>query len=74
MTVQERQKMFQLGKGFEYGLVSFDALTDSQKYDLSRYFAMKNDMLDKQIEDTTNSLNEINERLDNAYNNLMGIK
>ena len=74
MDIQDRQKIFQLGKGFEMGLVSYECLTDSQKYDLNRYFALKNDILDTQIEKTTYSLNSINNKLDEVYNNLMGNK
>ncbi len=66
--------LFQLGKGFELGLISFDSLNDGQKCDLNRYFAMKNDMLDSSIETTKNELNTINAKLDDAYKNLLNLK
>ena len=34
-----REKIFELGKSFDMGLVSFDALSDSEKYALNRYYA-----------------------------------
>lgn len=63
--------VFRLGKGFELGLVSFESLSESQKYDLSRYFAMKSNMIDNKIAHTTNELNAINNKLDSVYNELM---
>ena len=66
----DQDKIFQLGKGFELGLISYESLSDSQKFDLSKYFAMKSDMLDGQITSTTAELTSINNRLDEAYKNL----
>ncbi len=67
----DKKELFQLGKGFEMGLVSFESLTESQKYDLSKYFAIKNEMLDKKIQDTTYALTSMNNKLDEVYNELM---
>ena len=66
----DQDKIFQLGKGFELGLISYESLSDSQKFDLSKYFAIKGDMLDSQITNTTSELTSINNRLDEAYKNL----
>ena len=66
--------LFKLGKGFELGLISYDSLSDGQKCDLSRYFAMKNDMLDNGIKTTQDELSAINSKLDYAYQNLQNLK
>ena len=71
---QDKLKLFQLGKGFELGLISFESLSEAQKYDLSKYFAIKNDMLDQQIVNTTNNLNGLNDKLDAVYNKLMNMQ
>jgi hypothetical protein len=69
-----REKIFELGKSFDLGLVSFDALSDSEKYALNRYYALKNEQLDLKIKDVTSSLNAINTRLDNVSGMLKEIK
>ena len=69
-----REKIFELGKGFDTGLVSFSALDDSQLYALSRYYALKNEQLDDQIQEVTDSLCAIDAHLDNVYKSLKEIK
>ena len=69
-----REKIFEIAKSFDLGLVSFDALSDSEKYALNRYYALKNEQLDLKIKDVTSSLNAINTRLDNVSGMLKEIK
>ncbi len=71
--IYDREKIFEIGKSFDSGLVGYDALTDSEKYALNRYYALKNEELDGAILKTENSLNSINTHLDNVYNNLQNI-
>ncbi len=70
----DREKIFELGKAFDTGLVSFAALDDSQVYALSRYYALKNEQLDGQIQDVTESLCAIDAHLDSVYKSLKEIK
>ena len=69
-----KEELFELGKGFELGLIPFESLTDYEKCELSRYFAIKNETLDNQITNTTASLSEMNNRLDEIYNDLLNMK
>ncbi len=68
------QKLFELGKGFELGLISFESLSDVEKCDLSKYFAIKNEILDNNLLNTTNNLTSMNNKLDEVYNDLLNMK
>ena len=69
--IYDKEKIFEIGKSFETGLVGYEALSASEKFALSRYYAIKNEELDGAIIKTENTLNSINAHLDNVKNNLL---
>ena len=71
--IYDREKIFELGKNFESGVVGYEALSESEKFALSRYYAIKNIELDSAISQTENSLISINAHLDNVRNNMLGM-
>ncbi len=68
-----REQIFELGKSFDMGLISFNSLSDSGKYALNKYYALKNEQLDYKISEVTDSLNAIDRRLDKVSNMLSEI-
>ena len=69
-----KDKIFELGRGFDLGLIHYEALSDSEKYALSKYYALRDEKLDNQIQDVTNSLIELDKHLDNVAQTLREIK
>jgi hypothetical protein len=69
-----KNKILEIGKSFDNGLISFETLTDSEKYALSKYYALKNETLDNNINATTSSLCQLDATLDNVYSSLTKIK
>ena len=67
-------KIFEIGKSYELGLVSFDSLTIKEKYDLNKYFAIKNEIIDGEITNVNNSLYAMNEKLDKVQNDIYKLK
>ena len=70
----DRDNIFRLGKCFDTGLVSFDALSDSQKWALKRYYAMKGEELDAGINTVASSLTDMNNQLDSLSNSIKNYK
>ena len=71
---KETAKIFQLGKGFELGIIPYNKLTESQKFDIRRYYAMKNEILDDKIANVSNELSIKNDKLDSIYNKIQNFK
>ena len=69
-----REKIFELGKSFDAGLIGYESLSASDKYALNKYYALKNEQLDGQIQDVTANLSYLNNHLDNVYKTLKEIK
>ena len=72
-TNSHKEKMFELGRSFDAGLISFDNLSTSEKYMLNKYYIQKNDRIDSRIDEVENSLTSMETRLNNIYNNLSKI-
>jgi len=64
---QDNEKIFSLGKRFEAGEVDFNSLTYIEKFNLNRYFSMKNDYYDDKISQVSNSLSNMDEQLNQMY-------
>ena len=67
----DREKVFELGKSFDRGLVSFDSLSDFDKCMLSKYYSIKNEELDGNISAVKDTLTSIDNRLDEVYKSLL---
>ncbi len=72
-TNNQKEKMFELGRSFDAGLISFDSLSTGEKFMLNKYYMQKNDRIDERLDEVESSLSSIETRLDNIYNNLMKI-
>lgn len=67
----DKEKVFELGKSFERGLVSFDALSDVDKCMLTKYYSIKNEELNGNIACVKDTLTSIDKRLDEVYKSLL---
>ena len=67
----DREKVFELGKSFDRGLVSFDSLSDMDKCMLSKYYSIKNEELENNINNVKQTLSSIDKRLDEVYQSLL---
>lgn len=70
----DKDMIYRLGKCFDTGLVSFDALSDSQKWALKRYYAIKNEELDNSINEVSANLTNMNNQLDSLSNDLKNFR
>ncbi len=68
--IYDREKIFELGKSFDSGLIRFESLTDQDKFALSRYYALRNEEIEHQIQSTSSELNAINNNLDAVYSSI----
>ncbi len=65
-----KERLTKIGKCFDTGLISYDALCDYEKWALNRYYAIKNEELDGEISRVSNSLIDVNNRLDDSLREL----
>ncbi len=67
----DREKVFELGRNFDQGLISFDSLSDFDKCMLSKYYSIKNEELEGNINAVKDTLTSIDNRLDEVYKSLL---
>ena len=66
--IYDKEKIFELGKSFDAGLVRFESLSNEGKYILSKYYALKNEELSNSIQNASIELTNINTHLDEMKN------
>ena len=66
--IYDREKIFELGKSFDSGLIRFEALNAQDKFALSKYYAIKNEELNQSINNTICEINNMSAHLDEIAN------
>ncbi len=72
-THVQKEKIIELGKSFDAGLISFDDLSTSEKFMLNKYYIQKNERIDERLQEVEGSLSTLEQRLDTIYENLLKI-